>query len=71
MNNNHEIAFKLTQKELAIVHSAICNYRGQVGKLIGELAGMDLATDEARELSNLLGNLSSRMCDLLDDNDEE
>lgn len=67
MENINEVTIKLTQKELVILHTALCQHRGKVGDLISQLAGMGLATDEAGELSNQLGNLSNRMCDLMTD----
>ncbi len=65
MENNAEVTFKLTQKELVILHTALCDHRGKVGNLISQLAGMGLANDEARALSNQLADLSRRMCDLM------
>ena len=67
MENTNEVTLKLTQKELVILHTGLCYQRGKVNDLISQLAGMGLATDEARELSNLLGSLSTRMCDLMND----
>lgn len=65
MPNTHEVNLKLTQKELTLLHIALCDYRGKVGNLIGQMAGMGLATDEAEALSNQIGGLSRRMCDLI------
>lgn len=65
MENTAEVTFKLTQKELVILHTALCDHRGKVGNLISQLAGMGLANDEARALSNQLADLSRRMCDLM------
>ena len=67
MENTNEVTLKLTQTELVILHTALCQHRGKVGELINQLAGMGLATDEARALSNQLGDLSHRMCDLMTD----
>ena len=67
MENTNEVTLKLTQNELVILHTALCQQRGKVGELISQLAGMGLATDEARTLSNQLGDLSHRMCDLMTD----
>ena len=67
MENTNEATLKLSQKELVILHTALCHHRGKVGDLISQLAGMGLATDEARELWNLLGSLSTRMCNLMTD----
>ena len=67
MENTNEVTLKLTQKELVILHTALCQHRGKVGELISQLTGMGLATDEARALSNQLGDLSHRMCDLMTD----
>ena len=65
MQNTHEVELKLTQKELVILHTALCDYRGKLGNLIGQLGAMGLSTEEAEELSNQLGGLSTRMCDLM------
>ena len=59
------VTLALTQEELLILHTALCQQRGKVGDLITQLAGMDLATDEAQTLSNRLGDLSSRICQLM------
>lgn len=67
MENTNEVALKLTQKELIILHTALCLHRGKVGDLISQLAGLELPTDEARLLSNQLGDLSHRMCELMTD----
>ena len=67
MENTNEVTLKLTQKELVILHTALCQHRGKVGELISQLAGMGLATDEVRAFSNQLGDLSHRMCDLMTD----
>lgn len=67
MENTNEVSLKLTQKELLILHTALCQHRGKVGDVISQLAGMDLPTDEARALSNQLGDLSHRMCELMTD----
>ena len=65
MQNTHEVELKLTQKELVILHTALCDYRGKLGNLIGQLGAMGLATEDAEALSNQLGVLSRRMCDLM------
>ncbi len=67
MNSTPEVSLTLSQKELALLHSALCDYRGKLGNLIGQMASMQLETDEAQALSNLLGDLSRRMCDLMVD----
>ena len=67
MPNTHEIELKLTQEELTLLHITVCDYRGKIGNLIGQLSAVGLATDEAELLSNRLGSLSRRMCDLLTD----
>jgi len=67
MENTNEVTLKLNQKELRVLHAALCNRRGQVGELLGKLTEMELATDETEELWNLLGNLSTRMCNLMTD----
>lgn len=65
MENTNEVTLRLSQKELVILHTALCRHRGKVNELISQLDGMGLATDEAQALSNLLGSLSHRMCDLM------
>jgi len=67
MENTNEVTLKLNQKELRVLHAALCNRRGQVGELLGKLTELELATDDVDELWNLLGNLSTRMCDLMTD----
>lgn len=67
MPNTHEIELKFTRDELKLLHIAVCDYRGKIGNLIGQLSAVGLATDEAEALSNRLGSLSGRMCDLLND----
>ena len=42
MENTNEVTLKLTQKELVILHTALCQHRGKVGELISQLAGMGL-----------------------------
>lgn len=34
MENTNEVTLKLTQKELVILHTALCQHRGKVGELI-------------------------------------
>lgn len=67
MENTTEVTLRLSQKELVILHTALCQHRGKVNELISQLAGVGLATDEARALSNQLGDLSRRMCDLMNE----
>ena len=65
MDNKNNVELTLTQKELAILHSALIDYRCKLGNLIGQVAGMGLDTEEATQLSNQLRDLSDRICDLL------
>ncbi len=67
MENRHEVTLNLSQDELTILHSALCDYRGKLGNLMGQMGCMGLATDEAQDLSNRLGKLSKKMCDLMVD----
>ncbi len=50
-----------------LLHSALCDYRGKLGNLMGQMSCMELATEEAQALWNQLGDLSSKMCDLTAD----
>jgi len=65
MQSTHDVELKLTQKELLILHTALCDYRGKLGSLMGQMGYMGLATEEAQTLWNQLGDLSSKMCDLM------
>lgn len=65
MKRTSEVSLKLTQTELELLHTALSDYRGKLGNLILQMASMNLDTDEAQTLSNQLGNLSRRMCDLM------
>lgn len=67
MENPNEVTLKLTQKELLLLHTALCQHRGKVGDLICQMAGMDLDDGEAMTLWNQLGELSNRMCALMTD----
>lgn len=67
MENTNEVTLKLTQKELLLLHTALCQHRGKVGDLIYQMAGMDLDAGEAMTLWNQLGELSNRMCALMTD----
>ncbi len=50
-----------------LLHSALCDYRGKLGNLMGQMGCMGLETEEAQDLSNRLGKLSKKMCDLMVD----
>lgn len=67
MENTNEVTLKLTQKELLLLHTALCQHRGKVGDLICQMAGMDLDAGEAMALWNQLGDLSNLMCALMND----
>ena len=67
MENTRKITLSLTREELNLLHSALCDYRGKLGNLMGQMSCMELATEEAQALWNQLGDLSSKMCDLTAD----
>ena len=50
MENTNEVTLKLSQKELVILHTALCQHRGKVNELISQLGDLshrmcDLMTD--------------------------
>lgn len=65
MKEKNTVTLEVTRKELDLLHTAVCMQRGDVHKVIAQLAGLGLANDEARELENQLGELSRKICDLL------
>ncbi len=67
MENTREITLSLTREEMNLLHSALCDYRGKLGNLMGQMGCMGLETEEAQDLSNRLGKLSKKMCDLMVD----
>lgn len=67
MKITNEVNLKLTQTELLLLHTALCQHRGKVGDLICQMAGMDLDAGEAMALWNQQGDLSQRMCALMTD----
>lgn len=67
MEHTEEFALRLTQEELLLTHSALCEYRAKLGNLIGQMAGMDLSTAEAQMLSNQLGAIAARLRNLMND----
>lgn len=67
MENTRKITLSLTREEMNLLHSALCDYRGKLGNLMGQMSCMELATEEALALWNQLGDLSSKMCDLTAD----
>ena len=44
MEHTQEVALRLTQEELLLTHSALCDYRARLGNLMGQMAGMGLST---------------------------
>ncbi len=50
-----------------LLHRAVCDYRGKLGNLMGQMGYMGLATEEAQALWNQLGQLSNKLCDLMVD----
>ena len=67
MEHTQEVALRLTQEELLLTHSALCDYRSKLGNLMSQMAGLGLSTEEAQMLSNRLGELTAQMCTLTDD----
>lgn len=62
---NTNISLSLNQKELQILHTALCNHAVKVRGLIDQLSETGLPTLEAQQLSNQLRDLSDRMCGLM------
>ncbi len=67
MENTRKITLSLTREEMNLLHSALCDYRGKLGNLMGQMGYMGLATEEAQALWNQLGQLSNKLCDLMVD----
>ena len=67
MEHTEEVALRLTQGELLLTHSALCDYRARLGNLMGQMAGMGLSTTEAQMLSNQLGAIAARLRNLMND----
>lgn len=67
MENTRKITLPLTWEEMNLLHSALCDYRGKLGNLMSQMGCIGLATEEAQALWNQLGDLSTKMCDLMAD----
>ena len=67
MEHTEEVALRLTQGELLLTHSALCDYRARLGNLMGQMAGMGLSTAEAQMLSNQLGAIAAQLRNLMND----
>ena len=67
MEHTQEVALRLTQEELLLTHSALCDYRARLGNMMGQMAGMGLSTAEAQTLSNRLGAIAARLRSLTND----
>ena len=67
MEHTEEVALRLTQGELLLTHSALCDYRARLGNLMSQMAGMGLSTAEAQMLSNQLGAIAARLRNLMND----
>lgn len=67
MEDTLKITLSLTREEMNLLHSALCDYRGKLGNLMGQMGCMGLATEEAQALWNQLGDLSGKMCDMMAD----
>ena len=67
MAKNTTVTLTLTQEELQILHTALCEHRGKLGNLISQLISFDLPADDAQALGNRLAELSRRMCEKLEE----
>ena len=56
-----QVTITLTQAEVSLLHTALCDYRGKIGNLTAQLASAGLDSTEADELWNRLGSLSRRL----------
>ena len=63
MKKHTTVNLSLTQEELLILHTALCEYRGKLGILMSQLASFDLPTNDAQALANRLAELSRKMCE--------
>lgn len=55
-----KIIVTVTQEELQLLHTAVCDYRGRIGNLASQIARAGLDSAEADALWNRLGDLSRR-----------
>ena len=56
-----QVTITLTQEEVSLLHTALCDYRGKIGNLAAQIASASLDSTEADELWNRLGSLSRRL----------
>lgn len=56
-----QISITLTQEELSLLHTALCDYRGKMGNLAAQVASVGLDSTDADTLWNRLGVLSKRL----------
>ena len=54
-----QVTITLTQEEVSLLHTALCDYRGKIGN--PQIASAGLDSTEADELWNRLGSLSRRL----------
>lgn len=66
MEKDTTVTLTLTREELLLLHTALCKQQFKLRNTIGELASLDLPTDDAQALANRLAALSRRMCEALD-----
>lgn len=67
MERNTTVTLILTQEELQILHTALCEHRVKLGNMISQLTSFELLTDDAQALGNRLAELSRRMCAKLEE----
>ena len=56
-----QVTITLTQEEVSLLHTALCDYRGKIGNLAAQIASAGLDSTEADALWNRLGSLSRRL----------
>ena len=56
-----QITITLTQEEVSLLHTALCDYRRKIGNLAAQIASAGLDSTVADELWNRLGCLSRRL----------
>lgn len=66
MEKDTIVTLTLKREELLLLHTALCKQQFKLRNTIGELASLDLPTDDAQALANRLAGLSRRMCEALD-----
>ena len=62
-----QITITLTQDEVTLLHTALCDYRGKIGNLAAQIASAGLDITEADALWNRLGSVSRRLAGQIHD----